>query len=231
MEFFETVRARRSIRKFTTRDVPDEVIEKALDAAILAPNSSNVQTWDFYWVRSENKKSELIQACLAQSAARTARELLVVVADPQLWKRSQEPLVRFVREVQAPKLVQLYYEKLIPITYRSGILNVLGWMKWTVSTATGWFRPITRGPHFQRDLEEVAIKSAALASENFVLAIRAQGFATCMMEGFDEIRVKRLLGLPRSSRVVMVIAIGEEADRGTWGPQFRLPREAVIHRV
>ena len=70
---------------------------------------------------------------------------------------------------------------------------------------------------------------AALAAQNFVLAITAQGGATCMMEGFDESRVRKLLKLSSSSRVVTVLGIGFEAPRGTWGPQFRLPLEQVVH--
>ena len=88
-----------------------------------------------------------------------------------------------------------------------------------------------RGPGTLRDIQEVCIKSAALAAENFVLAITAQGYATCMMEGFDEPRVKKLLGLKYSDRVVMVISVGEEAERGTWGPRFRISSDKVIHEV
>ena len=62
-------------------------------------------------------------------------------------------------------------------------------------------------------------------------AITAQGFSSCMMEGFDEPRVKKILGLKYSDRVVMVISVGEEAERGTWGPRFRISSDKVIHEV
>lgn len=231
MDFFEVVRARRSIRKFTPEVIPESVIRKALDAAVLAPNSSNLQTWDFYWVRSPERKLALVQACMNQSAARTAAELIVVTADPKLWRRSNPEIVQFVERIQAPKMVQLYYQKLVPLTYRWGVLNSLVPIKWCITAVSGFFRPIARGPHSKRDLQEVAMKSAALASENLVLALTAQGYSTCMMEGFDEVRVRRILGLSRSCRVVMVIAAGKEAERGTWGPQFRIPLEQVVHEL
>ncbi len=231
MDYFEAVSKRRSIRKYTDETVPDSVIEKALDAAILAPNSSNTQTWDFYWIKNDGKRKKLVEYCLNQSAARTANQLLVITADPARWKRSQKPLVNWVESVNAPKIVIFYYKKLIPYTYRWGFLNSWALIKWISMTLTGFFRPITRGPSTRRGLQEVAIKSAALAAENFVLAITSQGYSTCMMEGFDECRVRRLLKLSRSSRVVMVISIGRESDRGTWGPQFRLPRSEVVHIV
>ena len=231
MDFFEAVQKRRSIRKFSEEPVPEQVIERALDAALLAPNSSNAQTWNFYWVRSTDKKAALVTACFNQSAARTAQEIIAIVADPALQRRSQKPLVEFVESVKAPRAVLEYYRKLLPATYTWGFLNSIGWSKWAAAQFAGLFRPSPRGPHTLGDLQEVAIKSAALASENFVLAISAQGFSTCMMEGFDEARVKKILGLGRTARVVMCIAVGRESERGTWGPQYRLPREWVVHKV
>jgi nitroreductase len=231
MDFFDAVKARRSIRKFKEEPIPDEAMERALDAALLAPNSSNMQTWDFYWVRSAEKKAALVEHCMKQSAARTAAELVVITADPALWRRSNPEMVKFVEEVNAPGPVKDYYRKLIPVTYRWGPFNALVPLKWLTTALASLKRPITRGPHSRRDLQEVAIKSAALAAENFVLALAAQGYGTCMMEGFDEPRVKRMLGLGDSCRVVMVVAAGLEAPRATWGPQFRLPKEKVVHRV
>lgn len=229
MEVFEAIERRRSIRKFSAELFPEERVLKAFEGAVLAPNSSNVQTWDFHWVKEPTTKQKLVEACLSQSAARTACHLVVVTADPSLWKRSWRPLIDWVEGVNAPKLVKTYYHKLIPLTYRPGFLNMFAPLKWMLATAHGLFRPSLRGPYTLRDMQEIAIKSAALAAENFVLAITAQGGASCMMEGFDECRVKRLLNLPRSARVVMVIGLGFEGERGTWGPRFRLPLEEVVH--
>jgi nitroreductase len=229
MEFFEAVQKRRSIRKYTTRSVPREVMERALDAALLAPNSSNLQTWGFYWVRSAEKKESLIQACLSQGAARTAQELVVVTAESSRWKRNRRELVRLLREAKAPAFMFPYYEKLIPFVYGFQWLSPL---KWFLFNAVGLFRPMSRRPWSYRDLSEVSIKSAALASENFMLAITAQGFDTCPMEGFDEFRVKRILGLGLGGRVVMVISVGEaDLERGLWGPQIRFPRDWAIQEI
>ena len=171
MDFFEAIQFRRSIRQYTSRPVEENIIQKSLEAAVLAPNSSNMQTWNFYWVKSSDKKSQLIKACLNQAAARTAAELLVVVADPKLWRRSQKPLVQWAIDANAPKPVHVYYEKLIPFTYTWGFMNSLAVFKWILAHAIGLVRPFMKGPFTRRDLQEVAIKSAALACENFVLAL------------------------------------------------------------
>ncbi len=229
MDFFEAVQRRRSVRKFKPELFPDAHVRQALTAATKAPNSSNTQTWDFYWVKNPDIKKKMVSACLSQSAARTAAHLVVVTANPKNWRRSQKPLVEWAKTSKAHPRVVEYYEKLVPLMYTAGILSVFAPLKWLIFFVIGLFRPIMRGPATRRDIQEVAIKSAALACENFVLAISALGGATCMMEGFDEWRVRRALGLSYSTRVVMVIGVGYPDEAGIWGPQFRLPEAEVVH--
>ncbi|MBN2238576.1 MAG: nitroreductase family protein [Dehalococcoidales bacterium] len=47
MDFMETVRKRRSVRKFKDRPVPDDVIDDILESARLAPSGGNGQGWLF----------------------------------------------------------------------------------------------------------------------------------------------------------------------------------------
>jgi mono/diheme cytochrome c family protein len=53
-------------------------------------------------VRSPEKKAALVEACMKQSAARTAAELVVVTADPALWERANPEMLAFVERVNAP---------------------------------------------------------------------------------------------------------------------------------
>ena len=56
MDFFDLINKRRSIRKFSNESIPEEVITKALKTALLAANSSNLQPWEFYWVKDRKNK-------------------------------------------------------------------------------------------------------------------------------------------------------------------------------
>ena len=86
--FDSIINRRRSNRRFDTDiSVPDSVIEKALQHAILAPNSSNMQCWEFYWIRAKDQKKEMAAYCLGQGAATTAQHLLVFVTRQDLWKK------------------------------------------------------------------------------------------------------------------------------------------------
>ena len=69
-EFETIIQRRRSNRRFDDAiAVPDAVIQKALEHAILAPNSSNMQCWEFYWIKTDEEKERFGAYCLGQGAA------------------------------------------------------------------------------------------------------------------------------------------------------------------
>ena len=232
MEFFSVVGQRRSVRKFLPEAMPEEVIRKALQAALKAPNSSNMQPWEFYWVRTPEKKAKLVQACFSQGAARTAAELIVVASRVDTWRRNRRELLRmFDANKDTPKMVYQYYNQVVPLVYLQDPLNVLGLLKWIAYQIIGLFRPAPRGPTSRASLFEMVTKTTALACENLMLALVAQGYASCPMEGFDECRVKKLLGLGRGAHVVMVIGCGAPAPDGIYGAQMRLDEKLFLHEV
>jgi nitroreductase len=61
MEFDETIRGRRSIRKYRKEDIAGPVIEEILDLARRAPSSMNGQPWRFIVVRDPETKRRLAQ--------------------------------------------------------------------------------------------------------------------------------------------------------------------------
>ena len=57
--FYESVNRRRTVRDFSPRPVPRDIIEAALKAAGTAPSGANLQPWHFVAVSDANKKSEI----------------------------------------------------------------------------------------------------------------------------------------------------------------------------
>jgi nitroreductase len=53
LSFADTVRQRRSIRGFTDRPVPDEILREVLEDAQRAPSNCNTQPWSTHIVRGE----------------------------------------------------------------------------------------------------------------------------------------------------------------------------------
>ena len=75
--FKQIVRARRSIRLFDGEKIPDEVMDSIFSDVTLSPTSSNLQPWQFYWIRDTDKKKRAAEACLGQPAATSASELIM----------------------------------------------------------------------------------------------------------------------------------------------------------
>jgi len=232
MEFQKIVESRRSVRVFTDEKVPHGVIDRCLDLALLAPNSSNLQPWDFYWIQDPEKKKRVAEYCFGQSAATTAAELIVVVARPDLWRRGQQINVTALKKIgKTDPRVLAYYEKMIPATYASDPFGVLGTVKGALASLVGLFRVFYRGPFGESGNRLIANKTTALACENLMLALRAAGYDSCPMEGFDHTRVRKLLRLPRQASITMIIGAGRASPKGIYGPRVRGPREMFIHKV
>ncbi len=54
METLEAIRTRRSIRKFISAAIPDELINKLLEAAMYAPSARDTQPWHFIVVTQKD---------------------------------------------------------------------------------------------------------------------------------------------------------------------------------
>ncbi|WP_295903735.1 nitroreductase family protein [uncultured Bdellovibrio sp.] len=231
-EFKKVIASRRSVRVFTNEQIPDAVVEECLSLALLAPNSSNLQPWEFYWVKSEDKLKKLKTLCLNQPAARTAPTLIACVARPDRWSLGQKVnLAYFDKRPDTPKAVRAYYEKLVPFVYGNGPFNFFSPFKTLAISILGLFRVIPRGPFGYWGNLLWATKTTALACENLMLAFRAAGYDSCPMEGFDEVRVKKLLGLPRGASVTMIVSAGKRASNGVYAERIRGAQDLFIKKV
>lgn len=231
-EFEKVVRSRRSVRVFTDELVPEAIMRRCLSLTLLAPNSSNLQPWEFYWVRNDQKKSELAQYCLGQPAATTAQELVVCVARLDTWNRNRKMMLRtFESELSLPQSVLDYYGKLVPLAYGQGPLYLLGPVKKLILNCLGFRKPTPRGPASKSDMRVWAHKSTALACENLMLALRAFGYDSCAMEGIDQSRIRKMLKLPRAAEVCMVISAGKRAENGIYGRQIRFDESLFVFEV
>ena len=229
--FRKVIESRRSVRKFSAKPIPNDVLDACLDLALLAPNSSNLQPWSFYVVQSPAKKKQLVKACLSQLAAKTAQELIVCVARTDRLDDMAKMNISEFPFPEAPAAVQKYY-RIIPYNYKTGYFNSLGnFKKVAFKLARSLDKQLPVTAFSPADAKLWATKTTALACENLVLALRAYGFDSCMMEGFDEPLVRKILNLNDQQYPVMVIGAGERAEDGVFFPQYRFDRELFIQKV
>jgi nitroreductase len=237
----EAIHYRRSVRIYDDKKPIDTtLVKKCIEQASLAPNSSNMQLWEFYHITTKDIIDKIAPLCFNQNAAKTAQQLVVFVVRKDLWKKRAQANLGFVdknfgkdnpKSAQSgrEKMARNYYGKVIPFAY-GDFLGILGWVKYLIVIITGFFRPIYREVR-EKDMRIVAHKSAGLAAQNFMLSMAAIGYDTCPMEGSDTWKVKRVLGLPFGAEINMIVSCGIRSEKGVYGERFRIPFEEVYKEV
>ena len=59
MEFNTVIKKRRSIRKYKTEKIPDEILENILEAARQSPSGKNIQPYHFIIVKNQETKHKI----------------------------------------------------------------------------------------------------------------------------------------------------------------------------
>jgi len=242
MNLTEVLNYRRSVRVFDkTKPLNTEKVKQCLELATLAPNSSNMQLWEFYHVTRPELLQKVSHACLDQTATSTANQVVVFVSRQDLHRKRSKFVLDFERgnvERNSPKERQakrikdreLYYGKIMPLLY-ARFLGLLGVFRILVTQIIGLFRTITRQVS-ENDMRVVAHKSTALAAQTFMVAMANEGYDTCPLEGFDSKVLKKALKLPYRAEVNMVIACGiRDGNKGIWGERCRVPFDEVYHKM
>ncbi len=232
--FEQIVHARRSMRVYVNHEnYNPEFIKRSLELALLSPNSSNMQLWEFYRIRSNEAKEKISAYCMDQSATRTAAELVVFVARPDKANKS----IQFnLDTIESPDNFEkdksknrrrLYYSKVMPLFYSGDFLFLFSLIKKLLVFIIGLKRPIVR--EVTSVNKKVTIhKSVALAAQTFMLAVKAYGYDSCPIEGFDSKRIKKYLKLPRKAEINMVISVGEGTPEGIFYPRKRFSYDEVV---
>jgi len=221
------IEQRRAVRRFTAEQVPDAVIRDCLELAILAPNSCNLQPWSFQVIRDEQLLQRLRPVCMGQQAAK-APLIIVVLARPDCWRDSCEQIIAQWPEPEVPAPIRHFYSKTAPFQYNQGWLGWRGLLKRQLVRVLGWRRALMRTPNSHAQMRLWAVKSTALAAENLMLALQSHGYCSCPLEGFDEVRLRRVLDIPRAAVPVMLLAVGKPGERAVYNPRLRFPLEQRV---
>jgi nitroreductase len=235
----EAIKYRRSVRVFKNEAIDTEKVKECIQLAALAPTSSNMQLWEFYHVVSPEVIQKIAKASFDQNAAKTAQQLVIVVARKDLWRKRVQSNIGYLKTQygnkteaaysKREKFALNYYQKIIPALYID-FLGIIGMIKFVVFQVIGIFKPIYRQAR-QSDMRIVAHKSAGLAAQNFMISMAAINYDTCPMEGFDSLRIKKILHLPASAEINMILGCGIRDENGVYGERFRIPFEETYFKI
>ncbi|HLO56799.1 MAG TPA: nitroreductase family protein [Saprospiraceae bacterium] len=240
MTLAEIINYRRSVRNYKAVSIDDQKVKHCIELATLAPNSSNMQLWEFYHITDTEVLKKLSIACLNQESANTAQQMVVFVTRQDLYRKRAKKMLELESlnihknspiEKQDKRINRwkMYYGKVMPFLYMR-FFGILGLLRKIVVNIVGIFRPIVYQVS-ENDMRVVVHKTCALAAQTFMLAMADENYDTCPMEGFDSTRVKRILKLPYGAEINMVVSCGIREDTGVWGDRMRVPFEEVYHKM
>lgn len=226
-EFESLAKSRRSIRNFRPDPVPLELLERLLDIARWSPSGYNLQPTHFVLVTDPAVKSALVPACLKQRQVAEAAALVVITGDRKAAEHNFSDMLAMEQSIGS---IDAVYERLlrriIPLVFATGPVG-LGWL--LKAAAAPILGLVTPTPSFPAVFRRYWLtKQTMLCAMTLMLAASAAGLATLPMEGFDERRVRRILAIPRSQLIPVVVAIGYAADKDL--KKSRLPLERFVHR-
>lgn len=157
----------------------------------------------------ESEKLELLveSVRLAPSASNAQPWKLIIVDDPVLRdavaRATFSTAISFNHFVpQAPVIAVLTVEKTKTIT------QIGGWMK----------------------NREFPLIDIGIAAEHFCLQAADLGLGTCMIGWFDEKAIKKILGIPRGTRIGLLVTLGYPADGYPLRPKSRKEVEKMSGR-
>lgn len=242
MNLDEVLEYRRSVRVFDkNRPVDTARVKHCLELATLAPNSSDMQLWEFYHITDPELLAKVSKDCLGQKAAATASQIVVFVVRRDWYRKHARFVLDFERDNirrYSPKERQdkrikdreFYYGMIMPFLY-ARFFGILGLFRKLLATTISLFRPMMIDVS-ENDIRVTAHKSCALAAQTFMIAMANEGYDTCPLEGLDSRRLKRTLGLPHGAEINMAIPCGiRDGNKGIWGERCRVPFDEVYRQL
>ena len=240
MTLEKIINYRRSVRHYKDLPIDSEKVKHCIELATLAPNSSNMQLWEFYHITNSEILKKLSIACLNQESATTAQQLVVFVTRQDLYRKRAKKMIELEtqnvlrnspkeKHDKRIKSWNMYYGYVMPFLYVR-FLGILGIVRKIIVNIIGIFRTITYQVS-ENDMRVVVHKTCALAAQTFMLAMASESYDTCPMEGLDSRKVKRILKLPYGAQINMVVSCGIRDEKGVWGDRMRIPFNEVYQRI
>lgn len=87
MDLLNLIEERKSVRTYSSKNIPEADLKKILKAGYLAPSWMNSQPWKFILVKNEENKNLLSELAGYQKHVKEANALIVCIADKNAWKK------------------------------------------------------------------------------------------------------------------------------------------------
>lgn len=177
----EAIEKRRSIRKFKSEPVSDDVLSELLDGARLAPSGSNAQPWRFKIVKDRDTKEKLVKAAYDQDFIAGAPVVIACCADIGGYMNGVVSGLQDLGRIGAveDRIVHIILER----TDRMQKMS------------------------FDQFSQRIAF-NVAIAIEHIVLRALDFGLGTCWVRLIDEQAIRTIFGWDETVSVVALLPVG-----------------------
>jgi len=200
MELIEAISKRRTVRDFSQKKVPSNIIEMALEAGLKAPSYNHQKQWDFILVNDINTRHKLTQ---------TERMIEEVTEELEESLNVFEGLAKEMYLDAIPKQKKMILEapELLVVVYKP---------KTQIKDSVGVY-----------DLNCLA--SVWCCIENILLTLAENDIygVTFISQNTDE--VKKILGIPDNLEVAALIPFGYKKDGIRVFPQKDIDLNTKLH--
>ena len=176
----ESIRARRSIKSFKNDPIPEGVLQELLSLMQDAPSSWNFQPTRVVMIRSMAQKEALAAAAWGQKQILEAPVTFVFAVSIRGWETHMGEILK--TGVSSGAWPQKFAD-------------------WIGENAPG----------FQKGLadkeREYAIKDAMIMATTLALAAQSKGYSTCYINGWDETKVKEIIGAEEDKNVAIALVL------------------------
>ena len=180
MELFEVIQNRRSIRRYKKDAVQPEAIDKILEAARLAPSSSNTQSWKFKVIYDAATRAKMKDAAYGQRFVNDAPVVIVCCLDFLAFKEKGKQTLKLVLRGVRPSL------EMMMRSVRGG-----------------------KDKEYEAERTMInGTTNVAIATEHIALAAADLGLGTCWIRAFDQPAIQELLDLPEGVVPLYLMTVG-----------------------
>jgi nitroreductase len=206
-ELLKLFTIRKSVRKFDPmKEISLEEIDLIKNACLRAPSSFNSQPFRCVLVREPEIKKDLAHTMIGLDNARRILQApltAVFLADKQ-------------SVLNKDKMFELSENQRTPLTYQQKKRNednmayVSGFNGALIQTAAGFASEFLAPTQVPEDETVWAVKQTIFFVDHYLLACAALGVSTSPMEGFDEQRVRHVVGASDRYYCPVVVPTGYE---------------------
>ncbi|MGA3281446.1 MAG: nitroreductase [Smithella sp.] len=195
MELVAAIRGRRSIRKFKSQDVPQNILTEILEIARWSPSWGNTQPWDLY-VLTGNTLAKFKEMNLKQTltGAATASDVPMLTNWPDTMKARYGALGKVVLSAQGIKrddkeARDKYYQDMVSVFDAPCLILAC----------------ISRD-----NLVEYQMLDIGLIAQTICLAAYDKGLGTCLLAAAARYstEIRKIAAIPEDKKIVVGIALG-----------------------